>query len=183
VFLTFQWISINRGGGNWNNLENKVRTMAKTKDLQITIGVLGKLKLEGKEIYLDHHDPLNKRLPVPDKFYKIIHNKTDNTREVYVISNNPFADKKVLEAEMRETFGDHAKTFNDNVVKGYTFTVPYDEFIKTVDTNFQNEVTTKHEIPLTDEGKAIHVIQHPTLLHVLQVKYDMDKTEGQTKGC
>jgi DNA/RNA endonuclease G (NUC1) len=181
--LIFQWISINRGGGNWNNLENKVRKLAKTKDLHITIGVLGILKLDGKEIYLDRHNPLNKRLPVPERFYKIVHNKTDDTREVYVISNNPFADKKELEAEMRETFGDSAKTFDDNVQKGYTFTVPYDDFIKTVDTKFEGEVTAKHEIPLTGEGKAINVVQHPTLLHVLQVKYDMDKTEGQTKGC
>lgn len=138
------------------------------------------MSLEGKEIFFD---PENKRLPVPRYLYKIITNKTSGDKEVYVFTNNPYESLKTIYDEVDQQFGDKATELTGDyvkVTKGYTFKVPYDDFVKSVDIKFKDQTVTNHSIPLS-QGE-IAVIQHPTRLNVLQVTYEMPMTKDKVKG-
>lgn len=154
-------------------------------DLQITIGTLGTLKLKDansqeKEIFFDAD---NKRIPIPNYIYKIIDNKTSGEKEVFVFNNNPYESKTNIEFQIQAQFGAKAEKLSGNfeeVNRGYTFKVPYNDFVEVIDINLTNTITQKHSIPLNDG--EIRVQQHPTLLHVQQVSYEMPKTKDQVKG-
>ncbi|XP_046667760.1 uncharacterized protein LOC124359231 isoform X3 [Homalodisca vitripennis] len=90
-----QWQSINCG--NWRRVENRIRELATTEkiDLVVTTGTYGILKLLDangtyKNIYLD---PDNKKLPVPNFFWKMVINPLTSAGIVFIISNNPFLRK------------------------------------------------------------------------------------------
>jgi hypothetical protein len=153
-----------------------VRKQAKTSNLEITVGTLGEMKLEGKTIFLD---PDNRKLPVANYLYKIVDNKTTNEKSVYVVSNNPHTDKATIETELKKTFGENVKNLGGNfeeVSKGFTVEIPYDDFVKVVKIDFDGENIIKHPIPLSDDGKSINVIQNANQLNVVQVKYEMART-------
>lgn len=138
------------------------------------------MTLNGADIFLDHE---NKRLPVPRYLYKIITEKKSGLTEVYVVNNNPYEDVTNIESEIGNSFSDKAIILSGNfldVSKGYTFMVPFDEFIKIVDISFVNQTVNNHSIPLS-QGQ-IQIVQDPNQLHILQVRYDMEMTLGKMKG-
>lgn len=135
------------------------------------------MSIKGMDIFLDHE---NKRLPVPRYLYKVIIEKSTGVTEVYVVYNNPHEVLSNIESEIGNTFDDKAEKLSDNfldVTKGYTFKVPFDEFIKVVD---YNQAVNNYPIPLS-QG-AMKVVQDSTNLQILQVQYDMEMTLGKVKG-
>ncbi|XP_054258889.1 uncharacterized protein LOC128983578 isoform X2 [Macrosteles quadrilineatus] len=87
-----QWQSINCG--NWRRVENQIRALAIIEkiDFIVTTGTYGILKLLDangtyKNIFMD---PENKKLPVPNFFWKMVYNPLTSAGIVFIISNNPF---------------------------------------------------------------------------------------------
>lgn len=141
--LTIQWSSINQSGGNWFKVEEMVRNKAVNTTLQITVGTLGVMTLEGKEIYLD---PDSQKLPVPRYLYKIITTPSSGNSDVYVFLNNPHGDVKNIKAEIDEVFGEGIIELSGDYVEvknGYTFKMPYKEFLKVVNKAFKGFVLPK----------------------------------------
>lgn len=154
--------------------------MAETEDLQIKVGTLGVFSLEGKDIYFD---PDHGRLPVPRYVYKIITTVSTGERQVYVFNNNPYETLENIVGEIEKTFGDKAVELSGgfvDVTKGYTFMVPFDDFVNVVDVTLSDPNYKRIPIPLT-QG-YINVIQHHEELHVLQVSYFMESRHGKVKG-
>lgn len=89
-----QWQEFN--GGNWQKLEAGIRRLAadKKNDLTVYTGVQGVLKISGKELYLTETTSGRKTIPVPQIFWKVVHNEKSNRAVAFVGVNDPFADRK-----------------------------------------------------------------------------------------
>nr|AQM58352.1 venom nuclease-like protein 1 [Pristhesancus plagipennis] len=89
-----QWQSIN--AGNWLNVETNTRRIASKlgADLEVITGTNGVSKMkdsEGnlKEIYLH----ANSKIPVPEYYWKLLHNPKDDSCMGFITTNNPYLDE------------------------------------------------------------------------------------------
>lgn len=128
--------------GNWLRVEKIARSLAMNygTDLTVYSGTLGQLKLPGlgktsttsqKAMYL--HE--NKKIIVPQYFYKIIVDERAESAIVFVTSNNPFLHRvavRPLCEDVCERSGVNMKQFTDTR-KGYTFCCDYNSFMQQVD--------------------------------------------------
>ncbi|XP_073969631.1 salivary protein Tsal2A-like isoform X1 [Rhodnius prolixus] len=79
-----QWQSIN--GGGWSSLESKIRKISiKMKQLNVITGTRGVMLIEQKKFYLG-----NERVPVPEYFWKLIHNPEDDSCMGFITKNDPY---------------------------------------------------------------------------------------------
>jgi hypothetical protein len=94
-----EWQVVNRQGGNWGILENKVRDFADglspNSRLEIITGVFDHLELRfanGTErpVYLK----IGHQIPVPKYFYKIVLNHQAKEGIAFVVQQNIFKDEK-----------------------------------------------------------------------------------------
>lgn len=109
-------------------------------DLTVYSGTLGQLKLPSngktsassqKAIYLH----ANKKIIVPQYFYKIIVDERAGSAIVFVTSNNPFLHPVAVRPfceDVCQRSGLDMKQFTD-VRKGYTFCCEYNTFMQQVD--------------------------------------------------
>jgi hypothetical protein len=118
-----------------------VENTVKLRSVTITVGTLGVMTLEGKEIYLS-----DQKIPVPRYIYKIISTQSSGKSDVYVVYNNPYANVDHVKAEISEVFGNKVKFFKDgfftDVLRGYTFKMEYNDFKKVT-----NEISKGFPLP------------------------------------
>lgn len=128
--------------GNWLRVEKIARNLAMNyeTDLVVYTGTIGQLKLPGmgkttvssqKAVYL--HE--NKKLIVPQYFYKIIVDERAGSAIVFVTSNNPFLHRVAMRPfceDVCQRSGLDMKQFSD-VRKGFTFCCEYSAFMEQVD--------------------------------------------------
>ena len=92
-----QWQIIN--GGNWNVMENNVRSLAANSQqgLDIWTGGIGTLQLKDAnnkmaDIFLNVNEknPLIKNVPVPKILYKVVYDSKKKAGVVFLTANNPY---------------------------------------------------------------------------------------------
>lgn len=128
-----KWKTINQPPGNWRKAEDIISKGSADSDLDITVGTLGVMSLEGKEIYLEAD---LKKIPVPRYLFKFSTTET-GANDVYVVFNNPHAQKNEVKAEVKEIFGSDTVEFSDIMKNGYAFTIPYAKFKTSVNSAFK----------------------------------------------
>lgn len=148
------------------------------------------MKLKNEKIFLDHK---NQRLPVPSFCFKIIDENGTGKKTVYLVSNNPYESKPQIKKQIVEMFGDNFTDFEDydgarkfekiysDAKKGYTVTIPYEDFMKSEHVKFDPANVNERAIDLF-EGKQINVIQDKEKLHILQVIHEIPQTDWKNKG-
>lgn len=90
-----QWFNMN--SGNWLKIEDGVRRIVSQRKLfvEIITGTYGVMTMEDfngnqQEIYLYEDDKMEKHLPIPRYFYKILYDRQKSSGIVFISINNPF---------------------------------------------------------------------------------------------
>lgn len=139
------------------------------------------LSIAGIKMYLD---PVNEKLQVPEFLFSIIMNKVTKENLVYVIYHDPYvtsAAAKSIHKQFIATFGKIKITPTTEFDKiGYTFNVPYDDFVTVYNKKYSNYLVSKYQIPLTQGG--IDVVQDPNDLNMMRASVDIPKTNGDAGG-
>ena len=137
-----QWQSFNNG--NWKAIEIAVRDYASLtgSDLMVYTGTLGHLALtddkgEKKKLYLAKERGQFSLIPVPEFYWKIVHNPITDEAVVFVGLNNPyFEGDPSTEAQICPDQCVSARWFfgyQKNVDKGYIYCCSYLDFKAAVD--------------------------------------------------
>ncbi|XP_050545025.1 uncharacterized protein LOC126907637 [Daktulosphaira vitifoliae] len=120
-----QWQAFN--SGNWQKLEAGIRRLAAQKKINLTVytGVHGVLKISDKELYLTETSSGRKTIPVPQIFWKVVHDEKADRAVAFVGINDPFADRKdnVATNLQKENICDQINwvSFNNDPEKGLMY--------------------------------------------------------------
>lgn len=127
-----QFQSIN--GGNWLRIEDGIRRYVAKKMFNATIisgtyGVLRFPSLADDKLYLAR----NRQLPVPQFFYKLIHDEDNSRGIVFVSINNPHIERdEIPDYLFCDNIIDQIKwvTLRDSLVQGYIFACDVNDFME-----------------------------------------------------
>ncbi|XP_050421184.1 uncharacterized protein LOC126833723 [Adelges cooleyi] len=88
-----QWQSFN--GGNWQTLEAAIRRLAVDQKVNLTVytGVHGQLKVAGNPLYLTATTSGRNTIPVPQLFWKVVHDDQQRRAVAFIGVNDPFANR------------------------------------------------------------------------------------------
>ncbi|CAK1551867.1 unnamed protein product [Leptosia nina] len=134
-----QWQPFN--GGNWNNLEINLRDRIARAGYQTTVytGTFGVTQLRNSggqyvDIYLDNTGN-NRRIPVPQYFYKVAYDANRRLGTAFISINNPYY--SLAEVRSLQFCTDRCRNNNafswlrwqpDRIDLGYSFCCTIDEF-------------------------------------------------------
>uniref|UniRef100_A0A224XR96 Putative deoxyribonuclease i n=1 Tax=Panstrongylus lignarius TaxID=156445 RepID=A0A224XR96_9HEMI len=122
-----QWQSIN--AGIWASLENKVRKISLTmKQLNVITGTHGIMEIEGKKFYLG-----NQRVPVPEYFWKLLHNAADDSCMGFITKNDPFLKRQPQKICEDVCSRYNWKLPNHDVFHGYIYCCEYHRLSKVIE--------------------------------------------------
>lgn len=126
-----QWQTLNNG--NWKRLENSVKDLAITKDLQIYTGTLGTLKLPNgntgidEPIYLyEDSFSASSAIPVPEYFWKVVYHIPSKSGVAFVAVNNPLATYAPFCTDICHQISWF--TWNQNAKSGFGYCCEVDDF-------------------------------------------------------
>jgi len=128
-----QWQSIN--AGNWLRTETNSRIVAAANkvDLSVVTGTLGVSKMvddkgQQKEMYMGGKS----QLPVPEYYWKVLHNPQDDSCIAIVSTNNPFLKSapKPICKDVCEKNG--WPTYQNDLFKGYVYCCEYQDLKRAV---------------------------------------------------
>ncbi|KAK9502026.1 hypothetical protein O3M35_012636 [Rhynocoris fuscipes] len=128
-----QWQSIN--AGNWLNIETNTRRIASKlgADLEIITGTHGVSKMkdsEGKlkEIYLES----DSKIPVPEYYWKLLHNPEDDSCMGFITTNNPYLEK-APKHKCKDVCSDYGwPVMQEDLFKGYVYCCEYSTMKKAI---------------------------------------------------
>lgn len=136
-----QWQAFNNG--NWKAIEIAVREYAKNaqRDIQVYTGTLGTLKHKGINLFLAKQPGRSgewKRIPVPEFYWKIVHDPVVDEAIVFVGLNNPHfsGENPEIEVQICPDICAENKWFflyQKNVNKGYSYCCSYQDFKGIID--------------------------------------------------
>ncbi|KAF6197959.1 hypothetical protein GE061_007702 [Apolygus lucorum] len=121
-----QWQEIN--GGSWMKIESEIRFNAAetTKKYEVITGVAGHLNLNGAKVYLDVS---HRRLPVPNRFTKLVREIETNKCMAFVVNNYP--QRNNLEPECRDVCSSYNwPELKEPADGGYLYCCAYEDFIE-----------------------------------------------------
>ncbi|KAG5680888.1 hypothetical protein PVAND_010367 [Polypedilum vanderplanki] len=134
-----QWQSFN--GLNWRAIEDGSRRLAADRNITLNVytGTYGILSLrdsygQAQNVYLDM---VNKQVPVPKYFYKILFDAKGNSGTVFVCANNVYASKDEINRDyiICNDVSDEIKYINwkrKDTKRGYCYACHVDEFLEKV---------------------------------------------------
>lgn len=110
------------------------------------MGTAGVMTFGGFEIFLE---PDRRAIPVPRYLYRIVRNGGTRVNIAYVTFNNIHEEQDVVEAEIRDIFGDDIERIETDASRGYTFKISLKKFLKILKKHFRNSVlkTPPHTPP------------------------------------
>lgn len=137
------WQQINARPGNWFFVEEYVRFLAvnKKRDLEVWVGGLGVLELEGEPIYLynklnEQTGKIDHKIPVPKNLYKCVVDKSKKEAMCFVVVNNPYATQKEISSSNDYIVCKQYKlcdlltdSFND-ITRGFAYCCTLKDFYK-----------------------------------------------------
>lgn len=134
-----QWQTFN--AKNWVSVEDGSRRLAGNRNLTLdiysgTYGVTTLKDINGveQELYLD---PVQKKIPVPKIYYKILLNKADNSGIVLIGVNNPHLtldeiNKSYIFCKDVSDQIDYIPWKRENITLGYSYACGVNDFVRTV---------------------------------------------------
>ncbi|XP_021191830.3 uncharacterized protein LOC110377314 [Helicoverpa armigera] len=139
-----QWQPIN--AGNWNWLEQNLRTRIGEADYQTVVysGTFGVTQLRNQnntlvDIYLYKDANNNPQIPVPLYYYKVVHDASRRIATAFVTINNPYYTETEVQALtfctdrcLNNTAFNWLKWDQNNIEIGYSFCCTIDEFRRTI---------------------------------------------------
>ncbi|XP_043289373.1 uncharacterized protein [Venturia canescens] len=134
-----QWQTFN--AGNWNTLEMSVRNFVarRKSDVDVYTGTFGHMTLRdvnGNDapIYL-YVNGTRKEFPVPEFYWKVIHDPVSKEATAFVGLNNPWAEKITEKMFICDNIADRIKWVNwspKNIAKGISYVCDVDDLRKSI---------------------------------------------------
>ncbi|KAM7355279.1 uncharacterized protein ACRADG_001404 [Cochliomyia hominivorax] len=161
-----QWQAFN--GGNWENIENGVRSYVANKSLTVDCysGIWGVSTLPDvngtqKELYLSFDEKKIGTIPVPKIYFRVVIDRKSRNGIVLVGVNNPHATRQQIEKEyvICNDISDKIGWVNwskEDLPKGYSYACSVPDFVKVVK-NLPLEDLQTTEGPGTESSSGVVV--------------------------
>lgn len=131
-----QWQNFN--SMNWNKIENSVRLLANTRELDLVVytGIFGTLKYNNAngdyvDLYLYVDENNNHAVTIPELFWKLVYEPESEAALVIFGINNPYitdTTSSIICSDISKNI-DWLPTGRDNVTAGYIYSCSYDEVV------------------------------------------------------
>lgn len=144
VNVSPQWQKFN--SGNWERVETSARNLAAKRNINLDVytGTYGVARVADgngdlRELYLDFVPNGVSRIPVPAIYYKILHNRSDNSGIAIIGVNNIYTNLEEIQNEY--TFCDDVSSsikwiswgkHRENIRVGYSYACKVNEFLQAV---------------------------------------------------